>query len=119
MILVTGFLIIWLAAAFAAVVVKGDAGQQAGSFSRRVQPLQDVAISYNSVSFDTDWGLLEGAPGNAVAQGVFALDELFSAAAAVVVYFVPWEKVFEYVKRTLWKIWDYICEVLTWIWGED
>ncbi|KIW93592.1 uncharacterized protein Z519_06197 [Cladophialophora bantiana CBS 173.52] len=48
--------------------------------------------------------------GACMAGGVTAI------AAAAVVYFVPWEKVFAYVKQTLWKIWDYICEVVTWIW---
>ncbi|KIX93286.1 uncharacterized protein Z520_10929 [Fonsecaea multimorphosa CBS 102226] len=44
------------------------------------------AIGYNGVSFYTDWGLLEGQPGEVVAQGVFALQEFFSAASQAGIY---------------------------------
>ncbi|KIW34995.1 uncharacterized protein PV07_01722 [Cladophialophora immunda] len=46
------------------------------------------AIGYNTVSFYTDWGLLEGTPGEVIAQGVFALDEFFSAASEVGIYLI-------------------------------
>ena len=46
------------------------------------------AIGYNTVSFYTDWGLLEGTPGEVVIQGVFALDEFFSAASEVGIYLI-------------------------------
>lgn len=38
-----------------------------------------------------------------------------SIAAAAAVYFIPWEKVFEYAKRLLFKVWGYICDVFSWI----
>lgn len=37
-------------------------------------------------------------------------------AAGAVFYFVPWGRVFEYVKLKLWQIWDYICDVVAQIW---
>ena len=46
------------------------------------------AIGYNGVSFYTDWGLLEGKPGDVVAEGVFALEEFFSAAADAGIYLI-------------------------------
>lgn len=44
------------------------------------------AMGYNGVSFYTDWGLLEGEPGEVVAEGVFALEEFFSAASQAGIY---------------------------------
>jgi hypothetical protein len=36
--------------------------------------------------------------------------------AGTVFYFVPWGKVFEYVRLQLWQIWDHICDIFTRIW---
>jgi len=37
-------------------------------------------------------------------------------AAAAAVYFIPWEKVFDYAKWLLFRIWDCIRDVFEWIW---
>ena len=44
------------------------------------------AMGFNGVSFYTDWGLLEGNPGHVVVDGVFSLDEFFSAASEAGIY---------------------------------
>ncbi len=37
-------------------------------------------------------------------------------AAAGAAYFIPWEKVFEYAKQLLLRIWDFVHDVFGWIW---
>ena len=44
------------------------------------------AMGFSGVSFYTDWGLLEGNPGHVVTDGVFGLDEFFSAAQEAGIY---------------------------------
>lgn len=37
-------------------------------------------------------------------------------AAGALFYFVPWGRVFDYVKGKLWQIWEYICDIVARIW---
>lgn len=46
------------------------------------------ALGFNCVSFYLDWALLEGAPGNFSAEGVFALDPFYDAASAAGIYLI-------------------------------
>lgn len=46
------------------------------------------ALGFNTVSFYTYWGLLEGNPGHVVMDGIFSLDEFFAAATEAGIYLV-------------------------------
>ncbi|KAI0142825.1 glycoside hydrolase family 35 protein [Xylariaceae sp. FL1272] len=46
------------------------------------------ALGYNGASFYVDWALLEGAPGKFSAEGVFAWEPFFEAAAEAGVYLI-------------------------------
>ncbi|KAH8662000.1 glycoside hydrolase superfamily [Xylariales sp. PMI_506] len=46
------------------------------------------AIGFNCVSFYVNWALVEGAPGNFSAEGVFALEPFFSAASQAGIYLI-------------------------------
>lgn len=74
-------------------------GERAVMFSGEVHPfrlpvpglwldvLQRVkALGFNMVSFYVDWALLEGKPGRFRADGVFALEPFFRAAADAGIY---------------------------------
>ena len=37
-------------------------------------------------------------------------------ATGAAIYLIPWDKVFNYIMRKLWSIWDKICEVVSWVW---
>ncbi|KAK5467479.1 hypothetical protein LTS15_000452 [Exophiala xenobiotica] len=77
MALVTGLVIACLAAAYAAAVVNGDAGQQAGGLPKRGQLLQDL--------IGDSW---KGTPGEVVVEGVFTLDKFFSIASEAGIYVI-------------------------------
>ncbi|KAK6855698.1 hypothetical protein PG995_007849 [Apiospora arundinis] len=36
-------------------------------------------------------------------------------AAAGIMYFIPWDRVFSYLKAQLWRIWEKICQIADWI----
>lgn len=44
------------------------------------------ALGYNGVSFYVNWALLEGSPGHYTAEGVFAYEPFFDAAAEAGIY---------------------------------
>lgn len=46
------------------------------------------ALGYNGVSFYVDWAPLEGSPGHFSAEGVFAWEPFFDAAAEVGLYLI-------------------------------
>jgi beta-galactosidase GanA len=46
------------------------------------------AMGFTGVSFYTYWGLVEGNPGHVMIDGIFALDEFFSAATEAGIYLV-------------------------------
>lgn len=46
------------------------------------------SMGFTAVSLYTDWGLLEGNPGNVVTEGIFALDEFFRAASEAGLYLI-------------------------------
>ncbi|CZR61388.1 probable beta-galactosidase [Phialocephala subalpina] len=46
------------------------------------------AMGFTGVSFYTDWGLLEGNPGEVVTDGVWSLDQFFSAASEAGIYLI-------------------------------
>ncbi|CAK7211837.1 hypothetical protein SEUCBS140593_001299 [Sporothrix eucalyptigena] len=46
------------------------------------------SLGYNGVSFYTDWGLLEGQPGEVVMDGIFDLEPFFSAASKAGIYLI-------------------------------
>lgn len=46
------------------------------------------AMGFNGVSFYTDWGLLEANPGHVVTEGIWSLEEFFSAASEAGIYLV-------------------------------
>lgn len=46
------------------------------------------AMGYNTVSFYVDWALIEGEPGVYRADGIFALEPFFEAAATAGVYLI-------------------------------
>ncbi|KAI5462031.1 hypothetical protein BGZ63DRAFT_463153 [Mariannaea sp. PMI_226] len=39
-------------------------------------------------------------------------------AAGAAVYFIPWDKFWNYLKNRLWQVWEKICNALTWIWEQ-
>lgn len=52
------------------------------------------ALGFNCVSFYVNWALVEGAPGNFTAEGVFAYEPFFEAASQAGVYLIAvrWNK---------------------------
>ncbi|KAH3022431.1 hypothetical protein KXV73_001301 [Aspergillus fumigatus] len=46
------------------------------------------SLGFNAVSFYTDWGLMEGNPGHVVTDGIWSLDEFFTAAREAGLYLI-------------------------------
>ncbi|GFF25268.1 probable beta-galactosidase E [Aspergillus udagawae] len=46
------------------------------------------SLGFNAVSFYTDWGLMEGNPGHVVTDGIWSLDEFFTAASEAGIYLI-------------------------------
>lgn len=46
------------------------------------------SLEFNAVSFYTDWGLMEGNPGHVVTDGIWSLDEFFTAAREAGLYLI-------------------------------
>ncbi|KAF7177626.1 hypothetical protein CNMCM7691_005987 [Aspergillus felis] len=46
------------------------------------------SLGFNAVSFYTDWGLMEGNPGYVVTDGIWSLDEFFTAASEAGIYLI-------------------------------
>ncbi|KAF5648929.1 hypothetical protein F52700_747 [Fusarium sp. NRRL 52700] len=109
---------------------------------QKIQELKDIEVqveellSYSHGSWcrrswhgqrllDECWGIMVKGPcglymaaGNATVGGFWAVGAagVGSAVAAYgMVYFIPWDRVWDFLRAKLWQIWDKICEVLVWI----
>ncbi|RFU26659.1 hypothetical protein B7463_g9682, partial [Scytalidium lignicola] len=92
-----------------AVIIGGGAGCAAGGGF--------MHFSAAGITIKGPFGLSMAAGyANCTLGGACAVGVGTAVVAGLLVYFIPWDQVFDFIRRQLSKIWNHVRDTITWIW---